>query len=274
KYQKTVSKTYGKNHEPDISSDEAEDIITILKTSKLNKHKNHKSNSFYYKIKSQDKNVDNIKVVSEHNIVKKKPRKNEAFNLTGSNNDSIYRHKFIQFITNYQFISFTNIVLQIVNDLYSSTLEITLQQYESLDHDYLFTLSDKQQTSKSNNIDDVLISNKQQSSALNFTSNTNNTTSLIGLFKNDLEIYMFFIYRPDLINLTLNMIKANGHEFTIVQEKHTKFNILSEKEKLLNKEVINNIKNLNYMTADMKIFAADGRDVLQQLDIKLLLNLK
>ncbi|CAG8483661.1 4016_t:CDS:1, partial [Funneliformis caledonium] len=45
-------------------------------------------------------------------------------------------------------------------------------------------------------------------------------------------------------------------------------------EKLLNKEVINDIKILNYMTADMKIFAADERDVLQQLDIKSLLNLE
>jgi hypothetical protein len=116
-----------------------------------------------------------------------------------------------------------------VSDLRSSTPEITLQQYESLDHDHPFTLSDKQQTSKSNNIDDVLVSNEQQSLVSNFTSNINNATSLIGPFKNDLEICMFLVHRPDLINLTLNMMKANGHESTIVQEKHTKFNVLSER---------------------------------------------
>ena len=64
-------------------------------------------------------------------------------------------------------------------------------------------------------------------------------------------------------------------------ENVTKFNKFIQsafdlfvQEKLLNKEVINDVKNLNYMTADMKIFAADGRDVLQQLDIKSLLNLE
>jgi hypothetical protein len=64
-------------------------------------------------------------------------------------------------------------------------------------------------------------------------------------------------------------------------ENVTKFNKfirsafdLFVQEKLLNKEVIYDIKNLNYMTADMKIVVADGRDALQQLDIKLLLNLE
>ncbi|CAG8768954.1 1036_t:CDS:1, partial [Funneliformis caledonium] len=42
---------------------------------------------------------------------------------------------------------------------------------------------------------------------------------------------------------------------------------------LLDKEVIDAIKDLNNITVDMKIFAADGRDVLQKLDIRTLLNL-
>ena len=64
-------------------------------------------------------------------------------------------------------------------------------------------------------------------------------------------------------------------------ENVTKFNMfiwsafdLFVQEKFLNKEVINDVKNLNYMTADIKIFVANGRDVLQRLDIKSLLNLK
>jgi len=45
-------------------------------------------------------------------------------------------------------------------------------------------------------------------------------------------------------------------------------------ENLLNKDVINDIKNLNHITVDMKIFAADGRNVLQTLDIRSMLKLE
>ncbi|CAG8679000.1 11520_t:CDS:2 [Funneliformis caledonium] len=47
------------------------------------------------------------------------------------------------------------------------------------------------------------------------------------------------------------------------------FNLFIQ-ENLLNKEVIDAVKNLNNITVDMKIFAADGRDVLQKLDIRTL----
>ena len=46
-------------------------------------------------------------------------------------------------------------------------------------------------------------------------------------------------------------------------------------ENLMNKKVIDDVKkNLNHITADMKIFAADGKDTLQQLDIRELLKLE
>ena len=37
---------------------------------------------------------------------------------------------------------------------------------------------------------------------------------------------------------------------------------------LLDENVIEDIKNLNYMTANMKIFAAYGGDILNKLDIR------
>lgn len=43
-------------------------------------------------------------------------------------------------------------------------------------------------------------------------------------------------------------------------------------ENLLNKDVIDDIKNLTYITVDMEIFAADGRN-LNQLDIRSMLKL-
>ena len=45
-------------------------------------------------------------------------------------------------------------------------------------------------------------------------------------------------------------------------------------ENLLNQQVIDDVKDLNYMTVDMEIFVADGRNILQQLDIRSLLNLE
>jgi hypothetical protein len=44
-------------------------------------------------------------------------------------------------------------------------------------------------------------------------------------------------------------------------------------EVLLEKEVNDAVKNLNHMTVDMKVFPADGKEVLKKLDIRLLLNL-
>jgi hypothetical protein len=45
-------------------------------------------------------------------------------------------------------------------------------------------------------------------------------------------------------------------------------------ERLLNKAVIDDIKNnLNHITVDMEIFAANGRNVLQKLDVRSMLKL-
>ena len=44
-------------------------------------------------------------------------------------------------------------------------------------------------------------------------------------------------------------------------------------EYLLSRDVNDAVKNLNYITADMKIFTSSGKDVLQDLDISSLLNL-
>ncbi|CAB4446832.1 unnamed protein product [Rhizophagus irregularis] len=44
-------------------------------------------------------------------------------------------------------------------------------------------------------------------------------------------------------------------------------------ENLLNKDVINAVKDLNYITVDMEIFAMDGRDILRKLDIRSILKL-
>jgi len=44
-------------------------------------------------------------------------------------------------------------------------------------------------------------------------------------------------------------------------------------ECLLDKDVNDSVKNLNYLTADMKVFTSSGKDVLQDLNISLLLNL-
>jgi len=50
------------------------------------------------------------------------------------------------------------------------------------------------------------------------------------------------------------------------------FNLFVQ-EHLLNKEVMDSVKNLNHITADMKVFIASGKDILQDLDVKSLLNL-
>ena len=51
---------------------------------------------------------------------------------------------------------------------------------------------------------------------------------------------------------------------------HLAFNLFIQ-ENLLGKEVNDAVKNLNYLTVDMKIYAANGKDVLQKVDIKSLL---
>ncbi|CAG8465627.1 15316_t:CDS:2 [Racocetra persica] len=50
------------------------------------------------------------------------------------------------------------------------------------------------------------------------------------------------------------------------------FNLFVQ-ESLLDKEVVNAVKNLNYMTVDLEIFMADGKDKLQKLDLRSLLKL-
>ncbi|CAG8738218.1 19911_t:CDS:2, partial [Rhizophagus irregularis] len=49
---------------------------------------------------------------------------------------------------------------------------------------------------------------------------TSNTTD-IGPFKNELEICLYISQRPELVSLTLNMMKASGHGHEIIQEKPT-----------------------------------------------------
>ncbi|CAG8831933.1 1561_t:CDS:1, partial [Cetraspora pellucida] len=41
-------------------------------------------------------------------------------------------------------------------------------------------------------------------------STTINTSSLIGLFKNDLEVCMYLIQHPQLVELALNIMKVGG----------------------------------------------------------------
>ncbi|CAG8799335.1 1508_t:CDS:1, partial [Cetraspora pellucida] len=54
-------------------------------------------------------------------------------------------------------------------------------------------------------------------------------------------------------------------------EKFTNFIQLSfnlfVQEILLDKDVIDDVKNLNYITVDMKIFMVNRKDFLQQLDL-------
>ncbi|RIB29663.1 hypothetical protein C2G38_2154752 [Gigaspora rosea] len=181
----------------------------------------------------------------------------------------------------------------------------------------------------------------------------NSSTSLIGPFKNDLELCLYLVQHPNLTKLTMSMIEAGGQDSTVIQEKANKFNVLPEKdlgtlqmhlkglpepiqtsaserttlqrwafgcfwdynaslrkelrklvpefirkykltkarqpemqqiseyitetfnlfvqENLLDKDVINEVKDLNYMTVNMIIFIADGNDSLQQLDLGSLL---
>jgi hypothetical protein len=54
------------------------------------------------------------------------------------------------------------------------------------------------------------------------------STSLIGPFKDELEVCMYMSQRPDLINLTLSMVKTSGHESEIIQIKPDKSSILSD----------------------------------------------
>jgi uncharacterized protein YpiB (UPF0302 family) len=61
---------------------------------------------------------------------------------------------------------------------------------------------------------------------------------------------------------------TNADTFTeFVQEAFKLF----VQENISKKNVINDVKNLNNMTYDLEIFAADGKNILQQLDIQLLL---
>ncbi|CAG8762498.1 3398_t:CDS:2, partial [Cetraspora pellucida] len=38
-------------------------------------------------------------------------------------------------------------------------------------------------------------------------------------------------------------------------------------EELLDKDVINDVKDLNYKTVDMEVFTADGKEALQQINV-------
>ncbi|POG57745.1 hypothetical protein GLOIN_2v1791369 [Rhizophagus irregularis DAOM 181602=DAOM 197198] len=58
------------------------------------------------------------------------------------------------------------------------------------------------------------------SKSTNQQLSTSNTTD-IGPFKNELEICLYISQRPELVSLTLNMMKASGHGHEIIQEKPT-----------------------------------------------------
>ncbi|RIB19491.1 hypothetical protein C2G38_2181671 [Gigaspora rosea] len=59
---------------------------------------------------------------------------------------------------------------------------------------------------------------------------TNTSTSQIGPFKSDLELCIYLVEHPNLINLTLNMMKANSQEPATTQEKVVnRFSALSER---------------------------------------------
>ncbi|CAG8702852.1 13506_t:CDS:2, partial [Funneliformis caledonium] len=86
-----------------------------------------------------------------------------------------------------------------------------------------------------------------------------------------------------------NWIAFLKHHMNVVNEQKTfkdqpeniiKFNNfirsafnLFVQENLLDKDVIDAVKDLNYITVDIEIFTADGKDSLQQLDIRSLLKL-
>ncbi|KAF0465698.1 hypothetical protein F8M41_026232 [Gigaspora margarita] len=58
-------------------------------------------------------------------------------------------------------------------------------------------------------------------------------SSLIGPFKNDLDVCLYLVQHPQLVELALNMIKAGGDQKSITQEKAAdKFNALSERREL------------------------------------------
>jgi len=81
--------------------------------------------------------------------------------------------------------------------------------------------------------------NETCDSLTNNTSNPSNTTtimsssSLIGPFKSEFEVCLFMSQRQDLVDLTLNIMKASGHEPEIIQRKADKSNILSDKVSLI-----------------------------------------
>ncbi|CAG8857040.1 27764_t:CDS:1, partial [Gigaspora margarita] len=57
-----------------------------------------------------------------------------------------------------------------------------------------------------------------------------NTSSLIGPFKNDLEVCLYLVQHPQLIELALNMTKAGSSHKSITRGKAAnKFNALPEK---------------------------------------------
>ncbi|CAG8855755.1 45177_t:CDS:2, partial [Gigaspora margarita] len=77
------------------------------------------------------------------------------------------------------------------------------------------------------------------------------STSLIGPFKNDLEICLYLVQHPNLIKLTLNMIEAGSQGSTGIQEKANKFNVLPER-------VGFNLQFGNILTVQLLIFIKIG----------------
>ncbi|RIB21597.1 hypothetical protein C2G38_2140581 [Gigaspora rosea] len=88
---------------------------------------------------------------------------------------------------------------------------------------------------------------------------TNTSTSQIGPFKSDLELCIYLVEHPNLINLTLNMMKANGQEPATTQGKVVdRFSALPERDlstllmhlkclffctRIMNKQIVDTLMN-------------------------------
>ncbi|CAG8754518.1 569_t:CDS:2, partial [Racocetra fulgida] len=117
----------------------------------------------------------------------------------------------------------------------------------------------------------------QQSSS----STTINTSSQIGPFKTDLDVCLYLVQHPQLNDLALNIINAalqmwafgcyRDYNASLRRELRKLVPKFIRKHNLLDKEVVDAVKNLNYMTVDLEIFMADNKNELQKLDLRSLL---
>jgi hypothetical protein len=87
------------------------------------------------------------------------------------------------------------------------------------------------------------------------------------------EIWMAFLKRHiDAIDEKKSFIDRPENASIFTDFIQSAFKLFVQ-ENLLNKDVINAVKDLNYITVDMEIFTMDGRDILRKLDIRSMLKL-